>query len=43
MLGRDFWDMQPRLLSIDAASVRARHILAKKIKAEAGAAGSAGA
>jgi phenylpropionate dioxygenase-like ring-hydroxylating dioxygenase large terminal subunit len=34
MLGRDFWDLRPRLLSIDAASVRARQILAKKIRLE---------
>jgi vanillate O-demethylase monooxygenase subunit len=34
MRGKDFWDMKPRLLSIDAASVRARHVLAKKIKDE---------
>lgn len=43
MRGQDFWDLQPRLLSIDAASVRARHILAKKIKAETSATESAGA
>lgn len=34
MLGREFWEMKPRLLSIDAASVQARRILARKIERE---------
>jgi 16S rRNA U1498 N3-methylase RsmE len=39
MLGRPFWEMKPRLLSIDAASVQARRILAGMIEREQAAAG----
>ena len=39
MLGRDFWEMKPRLLSIDTAAVQARRILAKKIEREQAAGG----
>ena len=35
MAGREFWSMKPIVLSIDAAAVQARRILAKKIQQEA--------
>ncbi len=36
MAGRDFWDMEPLVLSGDGGGIRARRLLQKMIKAEAG-------